>query len=279
MTTLHVRHSTSFAYSRPVHASYNETRLRPAALAGQRVLESSLEVTPLSWHGEYRDYWGTRVDMLEVITPHESLTVVADARVERDDAPQRVVGCDWSALRAPALEDRMSELLMPTATTAPDPTLVELAHEQARGLDVHQAATAVCDGLRDQMGYVHGVTGVHTRAAEAWQTRKGVCQDIAHLAVGALRSLGIPARYVSGYLHPLAGAEPGRPAVGQSHAWVEFWSGEWFGYDPTNGIEVGPNHVVVARGREYGDVTPLRGVYSGGGAASQRVEVLITIVG
>ena len=113
------------------------------------------------------------------------------------------------------------------------------------------------------MEYMRGVTGVHSTAAEAWGERKGVCQDIAHVALGALRSVGIPARYVSGYLHPDAGAAIGQTVIGESHAWVEWFAGEWRGYDPTNLAEVGELHVLVGRGRDYSDVSPLRGVYAG----------------
>ena len=101
---------------------------------------------------------------------------------------------------------------------------------------------------------------------------------MAHLALGALRSLGIPARYVSGYLHPLGiEATVGETFTGESHAWIEFWCGEWYPYDPTNRTHVADHHVVVARGREYGDVTPLRGVLAGGGASQQSVEVALTL--
>ena len=128
------------------------------------------------------------------------------------------------------------------------------------------------------MEYVRGVTGVHSTASEAWAERKGVCQDIAHVALGALRSVGIPARYVSGYLHPDAGAAIGQTVIGESHAWVEWYAGEWRGYDPTNLAEVGELHVLVGRGRDYSDVSPLRGVYAGPGASELFVSVEITRV-
>ena len=108
--------------------------------------------------------------------------------------------------------------------------------------------------------------------------RKGVCQDIAHVALGALRSVGIPARYVSGYLHPDAGAAVGETVIGESHAWVEWFAGEWRGYDPTNLAEVGELHVLVGRGRDYSDVPPLRGVYAGPGASELFVSVEVTRV-
>ena len=124
--------------------------------------------------------------------------------------------------------------------------------------------------------YVKGITGVHTSAAEAWLERKGVCQDLAHVGIGALRSLGIPTRYVSGYIHPKADADMGQMVAGQSHAWLEWWDGEWRSWDPTNHKPAGDLHASVARGRDYRDVPPLKGILSGGGGSVLDVRVEIT---
>jgi transglutaminase-like putative cysteine protease len=124
--------------------------------------------------------------------------------------------------------------------------------------------------------YMHGITGVHSTAAEAWDARKGVCQDIAHITLGALREVGIPARYVSGYLHPRPDADVGMPVTGESHAWVEGFAGDWQGFDPTNNIDIGDRHVLVGRGRDYNDVPPLRGVYAGPFKSQLHVKVTIT---
>jgi transglutaminase-like putative cysteine protease len=123
---------------------------------------------------------------------------------------------------------------------------------------------------------MHGITGVHSTATEAWEARKGVCQDIAHITLGALRAVGIPARYVSGYLHPRPNAGVGEAVTGESHAWVEWFSGDWWGFDPTNNIEIGDRHVLVGRGRDYNDVPPLRGVYAGPFKSQLFVKVTIT---
>jgi transglutaminase-like putative cysteine protease len=112
-----------------------------------------------------------------------------------------------------------------------------------------------------------------------WQTKQGVCQDFAHLTLGALRSLGIPARYVSGYLHPRPDAALGETVEGQSHAWVEWWAGEWVPYDSTHSGPIGEDHVLVARGRDYGDVSPLTGVYAGAAASELFVTVEVTRLG
>jgi transglutaminase-like putative cysteine protease len=111
--------------------------------------------------------------------------------------------------------------------------------------------------------YMPGATQVHTTAAEAWNERRGVCQDYAHLVVGALRHVGVPARYVSGYLYPNADPQIGDTARGESHAWVEWWLGEWAAHDPTNLAAVGERHVMVGSGRDYGDVPPIKGIVAG----------------
>jgi len=126
------------------------------------------------------------------------------------------------------------------------------------------------------MEYMPGITGVHSTGAEAWVERKGVCQDITHITLGALREVGIPARYVSGYLHPNPHAEVGVAVTGESHAWVEWFTGDWEGFDPTNRIEIGDRHVLVGRGRDYNDVPPLRGVYAGPYKSDLHVQVTIT---
>jgi len=151
-----------------------------------------------------------------------------------------------------------------------------LARSVAEGLDPVPAAEAVCVALRDQLEYVPGATTVHTSATEAWDAKRGVCQDMAHLCIGALRDLGIPARYVSGYLHPKLEAEIGEKVRGDSHAWLEFWAGDWIGYDPTNRKFAGLDHIVVARGREYADVPPLKGVYAGAPESQLSVTVEMT---
>jgi transglutaminase-like putative cysteine protease len=186
-------------------------------------------------------------------------------------------GAGWADLDVPANVDRWHELLLPTPRTALDQELTELA-ESARGRHPtpHAAAMALCEQVRDEVAYVTGTTGVQTDAVQAWRQRMGVCQDISHLVVGLLRATGIPVRYVSGYLHPSPAAGIGESIVGQSHAWVEWWVGRWTAFDPTNGVPVGERHVVVGRGREYGDVPPLKGVYAGPASTAQGVEVTLT---
>ncbi|MFT3887635.1 MAG: transglutaminase family protein [Arachnia sp.] len=150
---------------------------------------------------------------------------------------------------------------------------------RAEGGDVEATARAICAEVGEAMAYRRGVTGVNSTARDAWPTRSGVCQDIAHVTLGVLRAAGIPARYVSGYLHPDREAPVGVPVVGESHAWVEWYADQWRGFDPTNLVEIGESHVYVGHGRDYADVAPLRGVYAGPSGSDMFVSVELTKLG
>ncbi|WP_422771779.1 transglutaminase family protein [Plantactinospora sp. WMMC1484] len=277
---LKIRHRTGFTYAGAVASSYNEARMSPRNEARQAVLEARVEVWPSARTYRYEDYWGTVVTAFDVHNAHESLQVTAVSTVETTGPGDQLAATDgvgWADLRGPENMDRWYELLLPTPRTALDSELTELAESvRAAQPTPHAAATALCEQVRDEVEYASGATDVQTGAVQAWRQRKGVCQDISHLVVGLLRTVGIPARYVSGYLHPAPDAAIGESVVGQSHAWVEWWVGRWTAFDPTNGIPVGERHVVVGRGREYGDVPPLKGVYSGPANTGQGVEVAIT---
>jgi transglutaminase-like putative cysteine protease len=277
---LRVQHKTGFTYAGPVGASYNEARMSPRNEARQSVLDARVEVWPPARTYRYEDYWGTVVTAFDVHASHESMQVTATATVETLPAGDLISadgGASWAELAVPETVDRWHELLLPSPSTALDEELTEMAERvRAEHPTPHAAALATCTMVREEVEYVPGTTGVQTDAVQAWRQRKGVCQDISHLAVGLLRAMGLPARYVSGYLHPAPAAGIGEAVVGQSHAWVEWWVGRWTAFDPTNGIPVGERHVVVGRGRQYGDVPPLKGVYSGPQNSGQGVEVTVT---
>jgi transglutaminase-like putative cysteine protease len=275
---LKVRHITGFHYDGEVTASYNEARMLPASADGQLVLSSNVEILPISGQHNYVDYWGTRVSSFEVLTPHRELSLTATSLVEVRPRPHPEVRLDWETL-ADTIEaaTEFVEQLGQTPRTRPPQELDDLADELVATAETPcDAARAICLAIGDRIEYMSGVTGVHTTAAEAWEHRKGVCQDITHLAIGALRSAGIPARYVSGYLHPVPDAAIGQTVTGESHAWVEWFCGSWHGFDPTNSIEIGDRHVTVGRGRDYNDVAPLRGVYAGPYGSKLFVTVEIT---
>jgi transglutaminase-like putative cysteine protease len=273
---LRIRHVTGFTYAGTAHASYNEARMTPVTEPGQTTLFSQIECTPAVATWRYRDYWGTQVTVFDLQRPHQQLRVTASSLVETVDRPASSEDVGWESLRSQSTVDEFAELLMLTDLTTVDDELAATATTVAGAAPPGSAARAVAEWVGDQVEYQPGSTGVRTSAQEAWELRKGVCQDIAHLSVGLLRRIGIPARYVSGYLFPTADAEIGRTVAGQSHAWVEWFSGAWVGFDPTNHTLAGANHVVVARGRDYSDVAPLRGVYHGAPGTGLGVTVEIT---
>ena len=270
---------TGFRYGGEVTASYNEARMLPTSGDGQLVLYSNLEILPISSHHSYVDYWGSRVSSFEILTPHKELSLTATSLVEvrpRDHPEHTLTWADLAEAAERATE--YVEQRRQTTRTQPPADVVTLAKEIAHGTDDPcVAALAICVKIGESVEYMQGVTGVHTTATEAWAHRKGVCQDIAHLAIGALRVVGIPARYVSGYLHPKPNAAIGETVAGESHAWVEWFCGDqWRGFDPTNQIDIGDRHVTVGRGRDYNDVPPLRGVYAGPFKSVLFVNVEIT---
>jgi transglutaminase-like putative cysteine protease len=275
---LQVVHTTQVSYTAPVRASFNEARMTPLTLPAQITLESRITAGPGVPVWTYCDYWGTFVSVFDITDPHESLTVRAQATVETgqgltDPRPARL---PWAELRAQSASGRLLEFLMPTPLTTVTPDVAATVIDAVRDADPVEAATEIASRVRSQVSYMAGATGVRTNAQEAWDQGQGVCQDMAHLTVGLLREAGLPARYVSGYLHADPSAEPGQTVVGESHAWVEYWAGSWLPCDPTSGAPVRERHVVVARGRDYTDIPPLKGIYHGAPTSSLDVTVEVT---
>jgi transglutaminase-like putative cysteine protease len=278
MKRLRIEHSTGFSYPGDVTASYNEARMLPGTTDSQFVLSSAIDVEPSTSVNSYVDYFGTRVTAFDVIAPHSLLSITARSLVEVRPRPIEHAGMTWEGLAREAQRSIATvEQMAQTGRTRPHEEVVEIARSiAAQHVDPGMAAHEISMAIGDAVEYMSGVTGVRTTAHEAWEARKGVCQDMAHIAIGALRAVGIPARYVSGYLHPRPNAEIGVAVTGESHAWIEWFAGEWQGFDPTNNIEIGDRHVLVGRGRDYGDVPPLRGVYAGPFKSMLNVKVTIT---
>jgi len=276
---LRVRHVTGYQYPQEVLASYNEVRLTPAATMNQIAIDTRIEVSPSVHPSSYVDYWGTIVHSFDVHVPHLELRVVATSTVETPSFHTPTSGDPgrWDLLDDRVVRDRFHEFLVPTVATGADDELLEIAAATRGGASTpSEALDRTIAWVQDSLSYEKGSTDVATPAIEAWHAGRGVCQDFVHLSIALLRAMGIPARYVSGYLHPHGEAEIGEKVEGESHAWAEAWIGEWFAFDPTNTSTVGPRHVVVARGREYGDVTPLKGVYSGAPSSTPTVVVELT---
>ncbi|MBZ5740277.1 transglutaminase family protein [Nocardioides mangrovi] len=277
---LRVVHRTTFEYDGKAVASYNQARLTPQTTPEQIVSHSRVEVSPAPWIYEYRDYFGTAVTAFEVLEPHDSMTVTATATVHTNRPPAGMPTISWEELADPDVMDRWTEYLALAPMTEPGEDFA--ARVKQIGADASlpgDAARAICELVQREVEYRVGATDVHSRAADVWEQRAGVCQDMAHLAIGGMRQLGIPARYVSGYFHPRARPEIGETVPGESHAWVEWWDHGWHAFDPTNDTEPGDRYVVVATGRDYDDVKPLSGIYSGAATSAMDVEVTVTRLG
>lgn len=274
---LRIVHTTGYEYAGTAATSYNEARLTPATSPEQIVVHTRLDITPTPWTFAYRDYFGTQVTAFEVSEPHEALQVVSVATVHTNRPPAAPPALAWSEVLAADVADAQCEYLtLPDLVAPPDDLALAVKEIAARASRPGAAAREVCALVTAEMDYRRGSTDVLTPASTAWEQRAGVCQDLAHVVVGALRTLGIPARYVSGYLHPDKEPQAGVTVAGESHAWVEWWDAGWRGFDPTNDEAVGDRHVVIAAGRDYRDVRPLSGIYSGGGTSSMFVNVEVT---
>ncbi|MEP7020350.1 MAG: transglutaminase family protein [Pseudonocardiales bacterium] len=274
-----VRHRTGYHYTSAVRASYNEARMTPTSSRGQHTLGARLEVSPGTRPLRYVDYWGTVVDAFDVHVAHTELVVTASSVVETAAPLAAPKPIGWDVLASAEVVDKYAELLGASRYVCFEDEVAESGRAFAEELAPAEAGLQAVAWSHEQLGYERGSTGVHTTSTEARAAGKGVCQDYTHLSLAILRMMGLPARYVSGYLYPTAGnaqSTVGVSTSGESHAWVEFWAGEWVAADPTSLAAVGERHVVVARGRDYADVRPLSGVYHGPPAESLGVEVELT---
>ncbi len=270
--TIAVEHVTEYRYTEPAQVSYNEIRMTPQENGEQLVLETGLEISPPVNLFPYRDYWDTMVQRFDIRHPHDRLRIVARSVVKTPAGHEvpAVVSPKWD-------EDEFAEQLAPTALTAlpadkrVQAMISELIASNTPASAVAKAAKFVNRSLR----YQPGSTAVSTTAAETWQIKKGVCQDFSHLCIALLRAAGIPARYVSGYYYPLAEGEIEQEVAGESHAWVEAWVGWWMQIDPTN-LNFDPKrYIVIGHGRDYNDVAPFVGIYSGSGESEMTVNVIL----
>jgi transglutaminase-like putative cysteine protease len=273
---LRVVHTTGYRYATAVTQSYNEARLTPRSDARQNLMVARLETVPATRAYKYTDYWGTEVNSFDLHTPHTELKVVAASVVETTEELPPAVDATWADIRAHETLDKYAEYLEWTGYVPKHRELAAVARSLRTGRTPQETVLAVSQWVHGTLKYQRGTTGVHSSAIDAWQAGEGVCQDYAHLTLAMLRAVGVPARYVSGYLHTEPDAAVGETVVGESHAWVEAWTGDWWGFDPTNAIPIGHRHVWVATGRDYGDVSPLKGIYSGGAATAIEVTVDMT---
>ncbi len=277
MWRMRVVHATGYAYKSPVTASFNEARLTPRSDSRQNVILNRVETVPATRSYRYVDYWGTAVTAFDLHAPHTELEVTASSVVETGQPGEPA---DEGHLGRPGVARRSS-----TGTTRCSPRRITSRRASASNgsgariakyYEPHEAVIEAARWVQGELQYVPGTTGVHTSGVDALREGKGVCQDFAHLTLMLLRSMGIPSRYVSGYLHPKRNAKVGDTVDGQSHAWIQAWTGEWWHYDPTNDAEINEQYISVGVGRDYADVTPLKGIYSGEGSTDLDVVVEIT---
>ena len=276
MWRMRVVHATGYAYKAPVTASYNEARLTPRSDSRQNVIINRVETGPATKAYRYVDYWGTAVTAFDLHVPHIELEVTSSSVVETDRPDPPAPSVEWAYLHSETAVDRFDELLTPTPYTPASKRIDRVARHLAKGHDPHHAVLAAVEWVRGQLQYVPGTTVVHSSGLDALREGKGVCQDFTHLSLILLRATGIPARYVSGYLHPKSDAEIGEAVEGESHAWIQAWTGSWWDYDPTNDTEITEQYVSVGSGRSYADVTPLKGIYVGQGSSELDVVVEMT---
>jgi transglutaminase-like putative cysteine protease len=273
---MRVVHRTGYAYKTPVTASYNEARLTPRSDPRQNVIINRVETAPATRSYRYVDYWGTAVTAFDLHAPHTELEVTSASVVETDTPEPPVATISWSELESAAVLDRFNEVLAPARYTPASKRIERTAKHLAKGRRPHDAVLATAKWVHSELQYVRGTTGVHSSGLDALEEGKGVCQDFAHLTLILLRSMGIPARYVSGYLHPNPDAAIGEAVEGESHAWIQAWTGSWWNYDPTNDTEINEQYISVGFGRSYDDVTPLKGIYLGQGSSDLDVVVEMT---
>lgn len=274
---LRVVHTTEFTYDGLAAASYNQARMTPVTTPEQIVVHSRLEVSPKPWTSTYADYFGTQVIAFEVVDPHDAMLVTATSTVQVQRNPPAPPSTPWEAYGERAVADRWTEYLTLPDLVAPPADLADRVRAIAQGATLPgDAARAVCRLVSDEIEFIPGSTDVESPASAAWEQRAGVCQDLVHLAIGGLRSIGVPARYVSGYVHPVEEPVVGETVEGESRAWLQWWDGGWRSYDPSADAEPNDRYISVGAGRDYHDVRPLSGIYSGAKTSKMTVGVSIT---
>jgi transglutaminase-like putative cysteine protease len=282
---IQVVHHTRYQYELPVAQSWQLAHLRPRQGGLQSLLSHSLEITPRpDWVDERADYFGNPVTAFAIHSPHDGLDVIARSTLDLAPAPpdSPAVMQPWRAAVLPPDARTAYELAQ---YLAPSPQVPRSRRASLYATRSFRSATPFLVALQDFAARIHrdfafdaSATTVTTPLAEVFERRRGVCQDFAQLMIAGLRGVGVPARYVSGYI--LTNPPPGKPRLigaDASHAWVSAWcAGQgWIDIDPTNGRRVDQDFVTLGWGRDFSDVTPLRGVILGGG--EQELEARVTV--
>jgi len=277
-----IRHLTKFRYTTPVSESVMETRMHPRSDQSQRCLTFHLSVSPRCRAFTYRDHLGNHVHHFDIPGQHSQLVIVAEALVDLQhpvEVPSSLAPEAWRELDARVTDGDYWEMLLPSEFANPTPLLLELAKklDVCRRDDPLRVLHELNSALYDSLEYVPKSTKVDSPIDDAIRNQQGVCQDFAHIMIALVRTLRIPCRYVSGYLHRRV-EDHDRSTDGATHAWVEAFLPQlgWVGFDPTNHLVAGDRHLRTAIGRDYADVPPTKGVFRGETASQLSVAVRVT---
>jgi transglutaminase-like putative cysteine protease len=284
--TYNIIHRTLYEYAAPVTMSHHVARLEPRAMATQALENFSLEIFPEPALRKARpDYFGNRLCLFSVQEVHSKLEIITHSRVNMSvknlPAPESSPSWEDAAkmFRDPVLPEVVEQyqFIFDSPQVRASFDLADYARESFREkTPLLVGAVDLTRRIFEDFKFDPKATTVATPLEEVWEKRRGVCQDFAHLGIACLRSLGLPARYVSGYLRTHAPAGRTRlVGADASHAWFQIFCPGigWMDFDPTNNVQPREEHIVVAFGRDFGDVSPVAGILTGGGRHIVKVSV------
>ena len=286
---LKISHYTHYTYQEPVRYSVNEIRLTPQTDSRQFCYEHSITVNPNVELFSYEDFFSNKVHSFSISEPHPELLIKAESVVLTDEKDlyqgrQLPLSTEKKIIRSNTFQNHFTEYLIGTAYTKISPELDTFVINNIEDLDssggIYLLLRHISKNIYLNFIYDPKATDVHTTVEETLKLKRGVCQDFAHLMIAVCRSKGIPARYVSGY-HFIGDLQGGHADYEQaSHAWVEAYipSKGWVGYDPTNNGMVNWRYVKIGHGRDYRDIVPVKGVYTGPAAQTLTVKVDVKVL-
>ena len=276
--TLAVRHTTVFRYAGAVRNSVNTLHLEPCDFRFQRTLSAFIKVIPATRLRRFDDLFGNVTHHFELSGDHDRLEIESMVKVR--NLPLYITNRGYSdgvgCYDDPSIRERCWQYLLESRWVSLPPEIWRQALDLTMTESaVFEKAAAIMRWIYAEFTYEPGTTDVETHLEQAFALRKGVCQDFSHVMIGMCRSIGLPARYASGYI--LTGGGESLVGAQASHAWCEVYLPEtgWIGFDPTNAVLADQRYVKIAVGRDYGDVAPIHGSYMGGAGCRMEVEVSV----
>ena len=285
-----IRHVTTYAYESPVNFARCSLRLEPRSDDGQQLVSHSVDIRPRPAERTVRrDFFGTHTESVLIEIAHRTLRIDSRSRVEvARQAPERSApSLSWEDIRDVAFEatslgpsSPVGYVFASSLVPVQAPVTKYAAASFPPGRGIVAGAVDLMHRIRTEFRYDPKATVISTPLAEVFEKRHGVCQDFAHVMIAGLRGLGLPAAYVSGYLRTIP--PPGQPRLqgaDATHAWVSVWCGEdlgWIGFDPTNDLVVGNDHIILAVARDFSDVSPVDGIIVG--SRKQKLTVSVDVV-